>query len=111
MSRPRLALGGATLLGIAGFVLDLRLQPGGQHVTRGVSDFTQLVAAAVLAATAGWRARRATGRLRLSWLLIAIGAASWAGGQAIWSYFEIIRSVPTPFPSLADAGYLLLPIL
>jgi len=111
MSRLRLALGGATLLGIAGFVLDLRLQPGGQHVTRGVSDFTQLVAAAVLAATAGWRARRATGRLRLSWLLIAIGAASWAGGQAIWSYFEIIRSVPTPFPSLADAGYLLLPIL
>jgi diguanylate cyclase (GGDEF)-like protein len=111
MSRLRLALAGATLLGIAAFVVDLRLQPGGRHVTRGVSDLTQLLAASALAGTAGWRARRAAGRLRLSWLLLGIGAGAWAAGQAIWSYYEIVRAVPTPFPSLADAGYLLLPIM
>ena len=111
MTRVRLALAGATLLGIAAFAVDLRLQPGGRHVTRGVSDLTQLGSAAVLAASANWRARRSTGRLRLSWLLVGGGAAAWAAGQAIWSYYEIVRGVPTPFPSLADAGYLLLPIL
>jgi len=110
-SRRRVLLGALSLLGLFASAADLRLQPGGPRVTRALDDLGQLAAALVLALCAGLRARDVTGRLRLSWLLIAIGAACWAAGQAIWSYFEIIRSVPTPFPSLADAGYLLLPTL
>ena len=109
--RRRLVLGVASLLAVAAFAADLRLQPGGPRVTRALDDLSQLAAALVLVLGAGLRARRASGRLRLSWLLVAIGAGGWAGGQAIWSYYELVRSVPTPFPSLADAGYLLLPTL
>jgi diguanylate cyclase len=92
------------------FVLDLRLQPGGRHVTRLVDDVAQLSAGAGMSVAAFWRARQAQDRLRLSWLLIALGGASWAAGQAVWTYYENIASVQTPFPSAADAGYLMLPV-
>ncbi|HVU91221.1 MAG TPA: hypothetical protein VHC23_03240, partial [Jatrophihabitans sp.] len=107
----RIAAGLLTALAVALFVTDLRLQPGGEHATRTVDDLGQLAGGAVLAASAAFRARRSTGRLRLSWALIAVGAAGWAAGQTAWSVYELVLSVQTPFPSLADAGYLLLPTL
>ncbi len=92
-------------------MVDLRLQPGGQHATRAVDDLTQLLAA-VLAAWAGAiRARANRGRARISWLLIAVGAGCWAAGELVWSYYELVANTPTPFPSLADLGYLLFPTL
>ncbi len=93
------------------FILDLRLQPGGPHVTRVIDDLTQLAAGAAMGAAAFWRARRAQDRLRLSWVLIGLGGTAWAAGQVVWTYYETLASVQTPFPSLADAGYLLLPVL
>ena len=32
-------------------------------------------------------------------------------GEAIWSYYELIGRRETPFPSAADAGFLLFPLL
>jgi hypothetical protein len=49
--------------------------------------------------------------VRLSWLLLAAGVGSWAAGQAIWTYYEVIAATATPFPSLADVGYPALPVL
>ncbi|WP_295701092.1 GGDEF domain-containing protein [Lapillicoccus sp.] len=40
-----------------------------------------------------------------------MGTASWALGEAAWSYYELIAGRQTPFPSFADAGYLLFPVL
>src|SRR5262249_35844085 len=53
-----------------------------------------------------WAARKATGTGRGAWLLLGASCVSWAIGQLIWTYYERVRHVPVPFPSLADAGYL-----
>jgi diguanylate cyclase (GGDEF)-like protein/putative nucleotidyltransferase with HDIG domain len=38
--------------------------------------------------------------------LLALGALSFAVGQAIWAYYELVINRATPFPSLSDVGYL-----
>jgi diguanylate cyclase (GGDEF)-like protein len=96
---------------LVAFVVDLRAQFGGARVTSIVDDLAQAVAAGAMSGAAAWRARRSLDRLRLSWTLIALGGASWAAGQTVWSAYEIFGSVETPFPSGADAGYLMLPVL
>jgi diguanylate cyclase (GGDEF)-like protein len=93
------------------FLADLALRPGGTPFTRGVDDIAQMVAAALGAAGAIWRARRTTGRYRASWSLVGAGCAAWAAGEAIWCYYELLIGRETPFPSLADAGFLLFPVL
>ena len=93
------------------FIADLRVQPGGVTVTRAVDDLAQLAAAATAAAAALWRATRLSGRLRASWALIGAGAGSWALGAVVWSWYELVAHVESPFPSPADAGYLMFPLL
>ena len=51
------------------------------------------------------------GRTRWSWGLIAAGTASWGIGQTVWSWYECVLHVDVPFPSLADVGYLGMPVL
>ena len=70
-------------------------------------------AVAVLAATAlGISALLAPSRVRLAWLMIALGQASWAVGDLIWTWIDLIGG--TPYPSVADvlyvAGYPLLAV-
>ncbi len=96
---------------LAGFVVDLRMQPGGVHLTRDADDLAQLLAAGGASLAAALRARRARWRLRTSWVLIASGLACWGAGQGVWTYYEVIANRATPFPSAADVGYLLLPPL
>jgi diguanylate cyclase (GGDEF)-like protein/PAS domain S-box-containing protein len=50
--------------------------------------------------------RRIGGRVGTAWLLFGLGALAWGLGQMVWAYYETIRNVEVPFPSLADAGYL-----
>jgi diguanylate cyclase (GGDEF)-like protein len=107
----RLVLAGLSVLLLAAFVWDLRVQPGGERVTRGIDDLTQFCAAALTSLVGALRARRESGRARLSWLLISAGVGGWAAGQLIWSYYEVIAGTDVPFPSMADVGYLTLPIL
>jgi diguanylate cyclase (GGDEF)-like protein len=52
------------------------------------------------------RSRALTDAHRRGWLLLGLSAASWASGQAIWTFYEVSGSA-APFPSLADVGYLL----
>jgi hypothetical protein len=39
---------------------------------------------------------------------VLLGASSfaWAAGEAVWAYYDLIRGVSVPFPSLADVGFL-----
>src|SRR5262245_52969931 len=67
-------------------------------------DALPFVAAAVCAS------RRVTARNtreRTGWLLLGLGIASWAAGDAYWTHW-IGNSPNQPFPSPADAGYLAL---
>src|SRR4051794_34802441 len=96
---------------VAGFLAELVLRPGGVDLTRSVDDVVEMLAAAVAAAAALWRALHSSGRTRTSWLLFAGGTGGWALGEAIWTYYEVVVGRDTPFPSLADAGFLVFPVL
>jgi len=68
------------------------------------------------ALASGWRslqaARRAThpGDAR-AWTYFAAAHFAWAGGMLVWDYYELVRGTETPFPSIADAGYIGLALL
>jgi diguanylate cyclase (GGDEF)-like protein len=105
---PRLILVGACVLA---FIVILRLKPGGDLATRAIDDLVQLAAAVLAAVAVARRARRARGRERLSWAFLAAAPGSWAAAQVVWSYYELIAGHATPFPSIADAGFLAFPVM
>jgi diguanylate cyclase (GGDEF)-like protein/PAS domain S-box-containing protein len=57
------------------------------------------------------RGRRHTGRVRLYWRRLGAASLAWGGGMAAWSWYESLRGVEVPFPSVADVGYLACPLL
>ncbi len=83
---------------------------GGFPSTRGaqiISNLGQCTApflAAVALLFAARRADEAATRRALRYL--GLSALSWASGQVIWTYYEI-SGTAAPFPSAADAGYVL----
>ncbi len=72
------------------------------------------VGLAASAFTATWAAiRRAglsSGAMRRFWLMIAAAAGSWGCGQTVWTMYESIIGREIPVPSLADVGYLGMPL-
>jgi signal transduction histidine kinase len=87
---------------IAAFALLLQFEIGGAAVVQAVSDIG-LLAAALWASWRMWT--RPSGRA--AWRLLSLACLSWGIGEAIWSYYELILHIDVPFPSAADAGYLL----
>jgi PAS domain S-box-containing protein len=51
-------------------------------------------------------ARRTRDTVRRTWIWIGTGATSFFAGQLVWSYYELVRGINPPYPSLADVGYL-----
>lgn len=78
----------------------------GDRATIAFDDIGEAVAAGVAAAACGWAATQAAGRDRIGWTLLGISAGLWAAGEVVWSYYEVGLGIPTPYPSLADAGFL-----
>jgi PAS domain S-box-containing protein len=99
----------ATLAAAAavGFVAWTALRIGGDQVTIGVDDIGEAVAAMAAAVSCGFAAYRNSGRTRLAWGLFAASATCWAIGEVVWSVYEVGMGVSVPFPSAADAGFLL----
>ena len=54
---------------------------------------------------------RSAGAARRAWVLLGLSALSWGGGQAVWTVYESVHGREVPFPSAADAGYLLAVVL
>ena len=100
-----IAAAAAGALAIAFIVLTV-LRIGGDQATVAVDDIGEAVAAAIAAASCGLAARRTTSRARLAWGFFAASAASWAVGEVVWSVYEVGLGVSVPFPSAADAGFL-----
>jgi len=96
----------AGLVSVA-FVIWTTLRTGGDTATIAVNDVGQAVAALVAAASCGLAAVRTSHRTRLAWALFAISAASWGIGEVIWSVYQVGLGISVPFPSVADAGFLL----
>ena len=76
-------------------------------VTIGVDDIGEAVAALIAAGSCGYAAWRNKGRVRVAWALFGASALSWGLGEVVWSWNEVIRGQALPFPSIADAGFLL----
>jgi two-component system, sensor histidine kinase and response regulator len=72
-----------------------------------VDDFGEAIAALVAAGSCGFAAVRNVGRVRVAWGLFALSALSWAVGELIWAWNEVVLGEALPFPSAADAGYLI----
>ncbi len=72
------------------------------------TDTLMLVLATAAGFAAAATARRSHGREHAAWVSLSIGLTSFAVGAAIWRYYKIIGI--GPFPSVADAAYLVLPV-
>ncbi|MTD14781.1 EAL domain-containing protein [Nakamurella sp. YIM 132087] len=79
-------------------------------LTLWVDDLAQLIPPWIAAGFSVVAARRSQGRMRWTWRGIAVAAAGWGSGQLIWCWYELVLGADVPAPSLADIGYLLLPI-
>jgi PAS domain S-box-containing protein len=77
------------------------------QATIDVDDIGEAVAAFIAAASCSFAGARNTGRTRVAWTLFAASTFSWAVGEVIWSVYEVGLGVAVPFPSAADAGFLL----
>src|SRR5438132_1425561 len=88
------------------FVAWIWFRIDGVHVSEAVDDVGECAAALIAAFAGAVAAWRNAGRTRMAWALLAASALVWAGGEAAWSYFELVLGQQVPFPSLADAGYL-----
>jgi diguanylate cyclase (GGDEF)-like protein len=69
--------------------------------------FAGVSAAVACLATAG----RLAGPERRWRLWIGAAMVGWSIGMAFWSYFQVVSDTPLPSPSIADVGYLTLPVL
>ncbi|MCW2527994.1 MAG: Diguanylate cyclase/phosphodiesterase [Pseudonocardiales bacterium] len=94
------------LISVTVFLVLVRWHPGGDRVGRAVDDLGQLLAAVIACVATAWRARIASALASSSWRLLAFATGSWALGEVVWSYYELVSDHPSPFPSLADVGYL-----
>jgi diguanylate cyclase (GGDEF)-like protein len=75
-----------------------------------VNDLAQLVGGVAAAVACGLTGLRRTGAERRWRLLLAAGFVGWSGGQALWTWSQVISLDPIPSPSPADVGYLTLPV-
>jgi diguanylate cyclase (GGDEF)-like protein/PAS domain S-box-containing protein len=98
------------LIGWAGFSLFfgawMLFHWGGSPGTKRFDNIGETLVALTAAAACGIAALRHQHRTRIAWALIGASAFSWGVGQSVWSYYELLRGRPVPFPSFADLGYL-----
>jgi PAS domain S-box-containing protein len=92
---------------VVAFVAWTAFRVGGSQATIAVDDIGEAAAALVAAASCGLAAARTSHRTRLAWTFFAASAASWGTGEVIWSVYQVGLGVAVPFPSAADAGFLL----
>jgi len=82
---------------------------GGEDVTIAIADFGEtfvvaFAAALVIKTALSFGAGEA---LRRQWMLIGIGVACFAIGDAVWSWMEVVQQAEVPYPGLPDVFYAL----
>ncbi len=81
-----------------------------RNTSRTFSDLGETAVALLAGFNCILAARASSGRLRVAWGGLAGATLSWAVGQAVWTWYELVQHTPTPFPGLADVGYLGFPL-
>jgi PAS domain S-box-containing protein len=101
----------AAALSVLGLAVWLAAGFGGETTSRTVSNVSLSSAPLIAAVACFIRAARTAGRIRCSWALLGSAVLSWGLGQLVWTWYESILGREVPFPSLADVGYLGMPVL
>ncbi len=101
------AVAAGTVLFALGCIVVLQTQAAGRATYTIFDNLAETFAALVAAACCAVAALRHRDRVRLAWALIGASALSWGLGQSVWDWYQVVRDIQVPFPSLADAGYLL----
>ncbi len=94
------------LFAVAAFLVEVRGRFGGDAVTVAATDIGEASAALVAAAACAYASRRNSGRLRVTWTLLAMSAVSWCLGQTAWSVSDVVLGTTPTSPWLSDVGYL-----
>lgn len=100
------AVAGAVFLAFVAWILSGVSQGAARAAIDDIVLLILTIPAALFSAIA---ARSADGRLRMSWVAMAAALTAWGIGEAIWTYYELVLD-RVPFPSVADAAYLMFPV-
>lgn len=95
-----------SFLGFAGFLLS---GVASEDTAKAVDDIGIVLFSVVALVFSGNAARSAEGRLRAAWTALSLALTAWTVGEIIWTYDELVLG-GIPFPSLADAFFLLFPV-
>lgn len=105
-ARLAFAMGAAALAVV--FLAWTRLGWGGETATRTFVDVSTTLVAGATGLIAIAKSRYVAAERRRAWAFGGAAMLAWAVGNFAWSYYELIQQQEVPFPSAADAGYLLL---
>jgi diguanylate cyclase (GGDEF)-like protein len=105
------AFAGVAALLTAAFVTTLQASALSDFAVTVVSNGVQLLAAVLASAGCAIASRRGAGQRRRAWLWLSAGTGSWAAGQVVWTFYEVVIGQEVPFPSLADIGFLAFPLV
>lgn len=83
---------------------------GGTQVTTLVSSAGFVAFSGLSCACAVMAARAGRGRIRIGWIAIAVGCLGWVAGSLVWLYDAAVLHEDPSTPSVADLGFLLLPL-
>ncbi len=92
---------------LALYALLIGLSHGSPAMERFVGDGIYLLPLVVATVLGILAARRARGRSRRMWTVLAASLFAWLTGEAIWTGYSYLAPGGTPFPSVADVFYLL----
>ena len=107
LSRPARVLVSIAVVSLVAMVLLYAFPASDRHTLTIITDLCWIWAAGFAAFACFVSARRATtSQQRRTWRWIGAGCASFFAGQLVWTYYDLWRGTPPPYPSLADLGYL-----
>src|SRR5712692_9349751 len=107
LSRPARVLVSMAVVSLVAMVLLYAFPASDRRTLTIITDLCRIWAAgfAVFACFASAR-HATTSQQRRTWRWIGAGCGSFFAGQLVWTYYELWRGTPPPYPSLADLGYL-----
>jgi diguanylate cyclase (GGDEF)-like protein len=98
--------GAAVTVGVVAHLLHGRYQVAATVL----DDSAQLLAGLAATVSCFWHGWRSRGPQRIWRLFAGVGFAGWTIGMAVWAWYQVFGGIGLPSPSLADAGFLTLPV-
>jgi signal transduction histidine kinase len=96
---------------IAGYVVAINSGVLSSYCITVLNDVAWTAASLSTALAALFAARTVTGRERLAWRLIMVGAFLWFAGQCVWNYYELVMGQILTYPHWVQLMFAQYPLL